>query len=92
MTDEIRGWAQLLIAATIPLTLVGMLINRTVTKKGIGVRANQFITVAAGIPVVAVLAFEKIIDGAVVGTLLGGIFGYLLSNISNFDRRGSDDS
>lgn len=28
-------------------------------------------------------------DGAVVGTLMGGVFGYLLSNISNYDKNPS---
>lgn len=82
----LRDWIEIVLAITVPATVVGMIVNRILTKKGLGVRAIQFLAVSLGIPIIAILALEKVLEGAVVGTLLGGIFGYLLSNISNYDK------
>lgn len=87
---DARGWVEIIIAASVPISIIGLIWNRITTKKGIGVRAIQFMAVVIGMPMIAVLAFEKVIEGAVVGTLLGGVFGYLLSNIGNFDKTQSD--
>jgi uncharacterized membrane protein len=83
----LRDWIEIILAFTVPATAVGMIINRIISKKGLGVRAIQFLAVSLGIPIIAILALEKVLEGAVVGTLLGGIFGYLLSNISNYDKQ-----
>ncbi|WP_170304672.1 hypothetical protein [Croceicoccus estronivorus] len=37
-------------------------------------------------PAIIVLAMEKIIDGAAVAALIGGVVGYLFANISEYDR------
>lgn len=87
---DAKGWAEALVAAAVPLTAIGMILNRIISRKGLGVRAIQFMAVALGLPIIFVLAIEKVLDGAVVGTLLGGVFGYLLSNISNYDKPGAD--
>ncbi|HEV2738715.1 MAG TPA: hypothetical protein VGU66_09065 [Candidatus Elarobacter sp.] len=81
-----RGWVEIILALTIFVTVVLTLVSRIRTGKGLGVRAIQFLAVTIGIPVIVILALEKVVDGAVVGTLLGGVFGYLLSNIANFDK------
>lgn len=86
----LRDWIEIVLAITIPATVVGMILNRILTNKGLGVRAIQFLAVSLGIPIIAILALEKALEGAVVGTLLGGIFGYLLSNISNYDKPQAD--
>jgi uncharacterized membrane protein len=88
--SDTRDWVELVVASAIPLTILGMIANRIMTNKGLGVRAIQYLAVSLGIPVIVLLAMEGILDGAVVGTLLGGVFGYLLSNISNYDKSGSD--
>lgn len=51
---------------------------------GFGVRLIQYLTVAMALPTIIILALEQIIDNAVVGTLLGGLLGYVLSNISDY--------
>lgn len=82
--------AEIIVSSAVPITIAGMIWNRIATGKGLGVRAIQFLSVALGIPVIVLLGLEKVIDGAVVGTLLGGVFGYLLSNISNYDKAAGD--
>lgn len=87
-----RVWIEIIAAGTIPLTIIGLIANRIVTQKAIGVRAIQFLAVATFIPGVLVVTLEKIIDGSTVAALFGALIGYLLSNISEFDRRPSDPS
>ena len=79
-------WIELTLAATIPVSVVAIVWNRILTKKSLSARSIQFLAVATLIPVIAVLALEKVLEGATVGTLLGGITGYLLSGISNYDK------
>ncbi len=42
------------------------------------------------VPMIGLLAMEKILEGATVGTLIGGLTGYLLSGISNYDKQPLD--
>ena len=57
----------------------------------LGARAVQFVTVTMGVPPILILGLEKVLDGAVVGTLLGGLFGYVLSHVGRFQPRGKTD-
>lgn len=81
-----REWVEIIAAATLPLAFVGLLINRWVSKKSLGVRAIQTLAVAMFMPTVVILALERVIDGAVVAALLGGAVGYLFAHISDYDR------
>lgn len=83
----VQTWIELIAAFSLPAAVIGLLIERRLSDKGIGVRAIQFLGVAMLVPATIILAIEKTIDGAVVGTLLGALAGYLFSNIGNFDRR-----
>jgi hypothetical protein len=58
----------------------------------LGARAVQFVTVTMGVPPILILGLEKVLDGAVVGTLLGGLFGYVLSHVGRFEPRGKAGS
>ncbi|WP_174902151.1 hypothetical protein [Burkholderia pseudomultivorans] len=77
---------EIIAAATIPVAFVLVIIDRIVNKRGIGARAIQLTAVGMLVPLILILALEKILDGATVGTLIGGIVGYLLSGISEFDK------
>ncbi len=46
---------------------------------GIGLRAVQTVVSVMLVPTVLILSMERIIDSSVVGTLLGGLLGYVLS-------------
>lgn len=77
---------QLLAMLTMFVGMCCFFYNRTTTKKGIGARSIQFMAVIFLLPIIMVLALEKIIDGQTLGTLLGGLTGYILSGISYFDN------
>lgn len=82
-----RDWVELLAAGSIPLAILGLFFNRWHSKKSLGVRAIQTLAVAMFMPTVIILAMERIIDGAVVAALIGGVIGYLFANIADYDRR-----
>ena len=88
---EMRLIIELLLAAAIPVGILGVLWNRISTKKPLSARSIQFLAVALLIPLIGLLAMERILEGATVGTLIGGLTGYLLSGISNYDKPGSPD-
>jgi len=75
-----------------PLAIIAVFFNRWHSKKSLGVRAIQMLSVAMFMPAVIVLAMEKIIDGAAVAALIGGVVGYLFANISEYDRTTHRDS
>lgn len=83
----VREWVELIAATTIPVAVLGLIVNRICSAKGIGVRAIQFLAVATFIPTILILALEGILDGSTVSALVGAFVGYLFSNIAEFDRR-----
>lgn len=76
----VRDWVEILVASAIPLAVLGIFLNRVVTRQGLSVRALKFLGVAMALPAIVILSFENIIDGGVVAALLGAMLGYLLSN------------
>lgn len=59
--------------------------NRKQTKKGIGKRIIQLETVVLLIPTVLILSLERILNVEIIGTLLGAIIGYILSDLAKND-------
>ncbi len=88
MQFSVKDFVELIAAFMLPISFIGFIWHRIATKKAIGARAIQFIAVVFLLPVILVLALEKILDGQTLGTLIGGLTGYLLSGISNYDRLG----
>lgn len=78
---------EIIAALTIPIALIAIVSERIWTRKGIGVRTIQFAAVVTFVPLVLILALERILDGNVVSALVGAFVGYLFSNIGDFDRR-----
>jgi len=72
---------QAILAITMALSIIGYFWNRIVTRKSIGVRATQFMTVLLIIPAILILAIGEFITSAVLGTLFGALIGYVLSNM-----------
>lgn len=66
--------------------------NITTTTKGkvggFGARIIQLTCVTLIIPTVIILSLENIIKGETVATIIGGLIGYVLSGISNYDKNG----
>ena len=67
--------------AIMVIGVIGIFIERARTKRGIGVRVIQFATVLLVLPIVLVLAVERILESQTVATLIGAIVGYILSGI-----------
>lgn len=83
---EQRNLIELLMVALMFIVVIGLLIRTIFLKKGIGARTIQFTCVLFIIPTILILSFENIINGETVGTLIGGLAGYVLSGISNYDN------
>ncbi len=77
----------LILAACVPLGMILVLVPRIFSGKGIGVRAIQFMAIAAIIPGTLLLAFQGLLKGETVAALFGATLGYLLSSIAKFDER-----
>ena len=82
---------EIIMASIMALVLIGLFLRTMIQKKGIGARIIQFTSIAFLIPTIVILSIEGILPGATVGTLLGGLAGYVLSGISNFDNRNSNN-
>ena len=82
---------ELIAAVTIPVTLLAIMGERIWSKKGIGVRTIQFAAVTTFVPLILILALERILDGNVVSALVGAFVGYLFSNIGDFERARNRD-
>jgi len=89
---EPRLMIELIAAATIPVAVVSIIINRTVRNKGLSVRAIQFLALSVILPLVLILALEGILERSAVGALIGALVGYLFSNIGKYDERGGGSS
>lgn len=63
------------------LGLITGIIQRVVSKSGIGARFIQYVAVVLIIPGIIILALEKAISSETTAALLGAITGYLLSGI-----------
>ena len=76
---DVRGVVELAAAAAIVIAVFGALI--IAGKRGIGPRTIQFAGACMLVPVILILAMEKVLEPATLGTVIGAIIGYLLSGI-----------
>jgi hypothetical protein len=84
LVGQIRVWIELVAVLTIPLSVGLIFFERISSGRGLGARSIQFITVATIIPVILILGLEGILDKNVLGTIIGGLIGYLLSGVGNY--------
>jgi hypothetical protein len=61
-----------------------ILAERLISDRGLGARVIQFLAVAMLIPTILILAIEKILESATIGTLIGALTGYLLSGVGDY--------
>ena len=61
--------------------VIGVFVERLRTKRGIGVRVIQFMTVTLILPIILILALEGVLSGQTTATLIGAVVGYILSGI-----------
>jgi hypothetical protein len=89
---NIHSVVELIFAFMVPIGFIGVMSHRLYTKKSLTVRAIQYTAVVMIIPTIVVLAMENAFQDNVVGTLVGGLLGYLLSGLSNYDKQGPDNA
>ncbi len=80
-------WLDVVIASAFPLALIAIIWNRAQLKRGIAVRAIQFVGVALIVPATTILAIRGLLVGEAVAAIFGTTIGYLLGSISRFDER-----
>ena len=78
---EIKVWLEIVAALVMIVGVVGIFIERMRSKRGIGVRVIQFLTVTLMLPIILILSLEEILNNQTIATLLGVIAGYILSGI-----------
>ena len=74
-------WVEVIAAATLPLTVVGCLLQRSMRGGALSNRSVQIIGLLLFLPIVLILGAEKDIPEPALVTLLGAFGGYLLSNM-----------
>jgi hypothetical protein len=80
-------WIQGICAATFPISVAGIILERIISGRGIGVRAIQFLAAAMVIPGIIILVFAGKLDGSTAAALVGAFIGYLFSTITKFDDK-----
>lgn len=83
---EATFYVEIAAGVTIPISVIGLLWYKARARGGLGVRIMQFIFLCMTLPLLLILGIEKVLDGAAIGTLLGGASGYLLANIGKYDE------
>jgi len=79
-------------ASLMGLSLVLVFIERFKSKKVLGVRTIQLLSVSLIIPAIIILAIEKVLSGETVATIFGGLIGYVLSGVGNYEPTGKGKS
>lgn len=77
---DVRGLVELAAVAAMLIGLLGAIIIGL--KSGLGPRIIQFAGAVMLVPVVLILALEKVLEPAALGTVIGAVIGYLLSGVS----------
>ena len=86
---NITQCVELILASIMFLAIIAIFYNRHKQNKGIGARIIQFTGILLIVPLIGILALEKILEPQTVGTIIGALLGYLLSGISDFDSKQS---
>jgi hypothetical protein len=81
-------WVEVIAAATLPLTVIGCLLQTSARGAALTNRSIQIIGLLLFLPIVLILGAEKDIPEPALVTLLGAFGGYLLSNMG----RGGDSA
>jgi len=91
MLTSIKDIIEIIMGLIMALTISGLLFRAIVKQKGIGARIIQFTCIAFTLPTIIILSLEKVLTGETVATLLGGLVGYVLSGISNYDKKSAEE-
>lgn len=86
MNETTAAIIQYACLAMMSIAILGILYRSTFGKKGIGARVIQFVAVVLIIPTILILSVREILNPETIATLIGGLLGYLLSGIANYDK------
>jgi hypothetical protein len=79
-----RDYLELGAMAIMLLVVLGIFIERIISKRGLGARIIQFMAVGLIVPVILILALEGKLATETTATIIGALIGYLLSGIGNW--------
>jgi hypothetical protein len=83
--QTVKSIVELVAVAMWPVGIGAIFWQRWVSGKGgIGARIIQLAAVIMLFPAIIILGLEKILDGASLGTLIGGVVGYVLSGVGEY--------
>jgi hypothetical protein len=69
------------------LIVIGVFLQRIISGKSIGARVIQFLALGLLVPGILILALEKVLISETVAALLGGMAGYILSDVGRYDPK-----
>lgn len=75
----VRSVVELVAGLTMPISALAILARAYKAKQPLGPHTIQFCTITFLVPLILILALEGVLDGATIGTILGGLIGYALS-------------
>jgi hypothetical protein len=84
---DVKHWIELVASATIPISVIAVVVNRIMSERGLGVRAIQFLGLSVFSPIILILALEGILERSAAGALVGAVVGYLFANIGEYDKK-----
>ena len=90
-TETVIGILQMGCVLIMLLIPICILIQRMISGKSLSARAIQFLAVGFIFPTILILALGKAIAGETTAALLGGLAGYLLSDIGRYKPEDSSD-
>jgi hypothetical protein len=90
--QTVKSVIELIAVLMWPLGVGAIFWQRWVSGKGgLGARVIQLAAVIMLFPTIVILGLEKILDGATLGTLIGGLVGYVLSGVGDYQPSGDSN-
>jgi hypothetical protein len=91
--ETVKGIVELVAAAMWPIGFGAIIWQRVQSgKTGLGARIIQLSAVIMLVPAIVILGLEGIFDSATLGTLIGGLVGYVLSGVGQYQPSRDADS
>jgi hypothetical protein len=94
-TLNLHWTVEMFASAVMLASVIGVLwlVFRTYKVIGFSItpRHIQFVSVCLIVPTILILGLEKVLTSETSATLIGGLAGYLLSNLGKYEPRESDD-
>ena len=78
---------EIIMAILMVVSVVLIFIERYRKGSGLGARTIQTICIALIIPAIVILSIEKVLVGETVATIIGGLVGYVLSSVGNYESK-----